>query len=135
MTTIFPDIEKLMVARINAGLAASTDPVADNVLVSVSKPSADETPYPSKIITVRSDGGAELARNLTRSEMIGVNVWATTFNDATTLARITESFIRHSASGEIKLVETTMSPVRVDNDGPQEQRYMTFRITTKASDN
>lgn len=135
MATIFPDIEKLMVARIKDGLLASSDPVASNVLVSVSKPPADEIPYPSKIVTVRSDGAVQLARNLTRSEMIGVNVWTESFSDGAKLSQIVDSLIRDCAAGEIKLVETTMSSVRVDNDGPQEQRYMTFRITTKANDN
>jgi hypothetical protein len=41
--------------------------------------------------------------------------------------------MRSNVWGDIKFVETVLSPVRVDNDGPQEQRYMVFEVVVKAS--
>lgn len=132
--TIYPDTELLLVSRIKAGLTAVGLPITSDVTVSVKKPSPDTSPYPLKIVTVRSDGGSELSRGIMRSEMVGINVYASNYGESSTLARHVESILRASASGEIKSIECTMSPVRVDNDGVEEQRYMTFRLVVKASD-
>lgn len=134
MTTIYPDVESLLVARIKSSLTALSDPVTSGVTVSVKKPAPDVTPYPAKIVTVRADGGPEISRGLIKSEMIGINVFAGNYADANLLARYVESIVRANAWGEIKMVETTMSPVRVDNEAKEEQRYMTFRIVVKATD-
>lgn len=134
MTTIYPDVEPLLIARIKSGLAALSAPVTSGVTVAVKKPAPDVSPYPTKIVTVRADGGAEISRGLIKSEMIGVNVFASTYKDASELALFVEAIVRASNWGDIKMVETTMSPVRVDNEGKEEQRYMTFRIVVKASD-
>ena len=132
--TIYPDIESLIVARLKSGLSALSNPVASGVTVAVKKPAPDVSPYPAKIVTVRADGGPEISRGLIKSEMIGINVFAGSYKDASDLARYVESIVRASNWGDIKMVETTMSPVRVDNEATEEQRYMTFRIVVKASD-
>lgn len=126
MSTIFDDVEVTLVDVLETAFPEAT--------VSVKKPSPDVSPYPSKIITVRSDGAATGTRDITRVEMIGVNVWADSYKDASDLAREVDSVIRATRNGSIKLVESNMSPVRVDNAGPQEQRYMTFRVTMKSKD-
>jgi hypothetical protein len=134
MGTQFADVEPLLVEYLFDALAASEDPVAASVLVSVKKPDAAESPYPSKIVTVRSDGGMDTQRNLIRSERIGVNVWADTYADASNLASLVDAILRDCKTGAIKLVETQMSPVRVPNEGKQEQRYMTYQLVVKAAD-
>jgi hypothetical protein len=136
MATIFPDIEKLFVSAIKSGLQASSSSVSSGVTVATIKPAADVNPYPSKIVTVRSDGGATLERDLTRQEMLGVNVYASTYANASELARIVESIVRSARPSGVKLVETSMSPTRVDTASTTapEHRYMTFEVTLKASD-
>jgi hypothetical protein len=136
MATIFPDIEKLFVSAIKSGLQASTNPVASSVTVATIKPAADVNPYPAKIVTVRADGGASLERDLTRLERLGINVYASTYGNASELARLVESIVRTVRPSGVKLVETSMSPIRVDTASTTapEQRYMTFEVTVKAAD-
>jgi hypothetical protein len=134
MATIFPDVESLLVARIKSALTTLSAPVTAGVTVAVKKPAPDVSPYPAKIVTVRADGGQQILRGLVKEEMIGINVFANNYKNASDLARYVESIMRVSNWGDIKLIETTMSPVRVENDAKEEQRYMTFRVVVKASD-
>jgi hypothetical protein len=133
MATIFPDVEKLLVARLKSNFESSSESFASNVTVATKKPAAEVSPYPTRIVTVRTDGGLGLERGLTKTERIGVNVYAATYSDASNLARLVEAWMRTFTSGDIKRVETTMSPVRVDNNAKEEQRYMTFELVVKAS--
>ena len=133
MATIFPDVEKLLVARLKSSLSTSGQSYASNVTVATKKPGAEVTPYPARIVTVRADGGTSIERGLTKSERVGVNVYAANYSDASSLALLVEALMRTFNWGDIKLVNTSMSPVRVDNDGKEEQRYMTFEIVVKAS--
>jgi hypothetical protein len=134
MATIFPDIEPLLVTLIKNGLTASANPVTSSVTVATKKPAASVNPYPARIVTVRADGGPPVERDLTKAELVGVNVFCNTYSDASTLSLLVDSIIRDGAGGAIKLVESQLSPVRIDNEGPQEQRYMTFRLVVKATD-
>jgi hypothetical protein len=133
MATIFPDVEKLVVARLASSLSALSGAATNGVVVATVKPAAGVKPYPAKIVTVRADGGAQKERGLTKSERMGVNVFSNTYANASSLALIVESLMRSNVWGDIKFVETVLSPVRVDNDGPQEQRYMVFEVVVKAS--
>lgn len=134
MATMFPDVEKLIVSRLKSSLSASTFPYASNVFVATKKPAPDVSPYPARIVMVRADGGGQRVRGITKTERLGVNVFAGTYADASDLARLVESLMRTYNWGDIKLVETVMSPVRVDNEATEEQRYMSFELVVKASD-
>lgn len=132
--TIFPDVEKLLVARLTSAFEAFPSlPIAENVAVSVKKPAADVKPYPSKIVTVRSDGGSDNEPGVIRRDRVGVNVYAETYAEASELAALVDSILRASIWGEIKWVEVSLSFTRVDNEGPQEQRFASFVIVTKAT--
>lgn len=133
MATIFPDVEKLLVSRLKDSLQASTKSYASSVTVATKKPGPEVSPYPARIVTVRSDGGSSIERGLTKSERVGVNVYAANYSDASSLALLVDALMRTFNWGDIKLVNTSMSPVRVDNDGKEEQRYMTFELVVKAS--
>jgi hypothetical protein len=133
MATIFPDVEKLVVARLTSSLSAMSGAMTSGVVVATVKPAAGVKPYPTKIVTVRSDGGSMMVRGLTKAERLGVNVWANTYANASGLALVVEALMRAMPWGDIKLVETITSPIRVDNEGPQEQRYMIFEVFVKAS--
>jgi hypothetical protein len=138
--TIFPDLELLVVARLQAAL--NDNPLTSNVRVSTKKPPATVKPYPLKIVTIRSDGASQIERGLMREESLGVNVYVDTANayaDANQLAAIVEALLRNIAGGPIKLVENILSPTRVSNPGAnealqtEEQRFMTFNVVLKAN--
>lgn len=129
MGTIFPDVEKALVAFLK--------PLLSGVTVATVKPAAGTSPYPGKVVTVRADGGSQLERGITRSELVGVNVYATSYADASDLARLVEAHVRNAAGvGGIKRVETELSPTRVvdPSTDSSHQRYMTFSVVTKATD-
>jgi hypothetical protein len=139
--TIFADLELLAVARLQAALNANPLPVTAGVRVGTKKPPATVTPYPLKIVTIRSDGASQLERGLMRDESLGVNVFVNTANayaEANQLAAIVESLMRNIAGGPIKLVENVLSATRVSNPSDnaplqtEEQRFMTFRVVLKA---
>lgn len=134
MATLFPDVEKLIVSRLKSALNGAVPAYATGVTVATKKPAPDVTPYPARIVTVRADGGVQRVRGITKTERVGVNVYADNYADASSLALYVDAVIRTFNTGEIKLVETTLSPVRVDNDGAEEQRYMTFELVVKATD-
>lgn len=134
MPTIFPDVEKLVVARLKSSLSASTLPYASGVTVATKKPAPDVSPSPSRVVTVRADGGSSIVTGITKAERIGINVYANKYADASDLARFVESLMRTFNWGDIKLVRTVMFPIRVDNEGTEEQRYMSFELVVKASD-
>lgn len=132
MTTIYPDVEELLVARISDALNQSAEPVADGVVVSVKKPAANVKPYPEKIVTVRADGGFDEERNVVRREAVGINVYCQDYATANELARLVEAIVRGLAGGSIKLVEISLSAVRVDNPAQEEQRFFTASIVTQS---
>lgn len=134
MTTIYPDIEEIVIERLLDGIAVYDDPVCANVAVSVVKPEADEDPYPEYIVTVRSDGAYEAENRIIRVEGIGINVWAPNYRDANRLARIVEAIMCASLGGPIKAVTTTLSPTRVEEEDGSEHRYLTLDLTVKSSD-
>jgi hypothetical protein len=95
-------------------------------------PSASLVPYPSKIVTVRSDGGPKLdyVRQFIR---IGINVYADTYADASELAYFVDALGEQLCGEQIKMVTTILSPTRVPEDSEQEHRYLTWEIITKGS--
>jgi hypothetical protein len=129
---IFPDIEKVLVAAIKAELSLRTESYAQNVHVSTIKPAADKTPYPARIITIRSDGGPKLDW-VRKIERIGINVWANTYCDASNLARLIEALSVTLTGDEIKLSTVSLSPTRIPEAGPQEARYLTLELIVKGS--
>jgi hypothetical protein len=130
---IFPDVEKVLVAAIKKELKKRNETYAQKVHVGTIKPPADLKPYPSRIITVRSDGGPKIdwVRKL---ERVGINIWANKYAEASDLARLIEALSVTLTTDNIKSVRVVLSPTRVDEAGPQEQRYMTLELIVKGSD-
>jgi hypothetical protein len=129
---IFPDIEVALVRDITAALAEQDSELAQSVRVATIKPAADEKPYPSKIVVIRGDGGPQLD-HVRKLERVGVTIWADTYQDASQLARLVEALVKQLTGTEIKLVDVILSPVRIDEAGPQECRYMTLEVITKGT--
>jgi hypothetical protein len=128
---IFPDVEKILVAEIKQKLNQRDETYTNAVTVSTKKPGPDVKPYPKKSVVIRSDGGPEID-HVRKLERIGVSVYASTYADASDLARMVQALMRTTTGRDIKQVTAVLSPVRVDEEGPQEARYMTFEIITKA---
>jgi hypothetical protein len=130
---IFPDVEKILVAALKTAIEAREESYAQNVHISTIKPAPDVNPYPSRIVTIRSDGGP-LKTDVSKLERIGVNVYATTYADASDLSRLVEAIFRSLTGEYIKLVEIILSPVRVDEMSTEEVRYMTLELVVKGTD-
>jgi hypothetical protein len=130
---IFPDVEKVLVQAIKIALQNRPETFAQNVYVATKKPAPDKKPYPSRVVTIRSDGGQEIdwVRKL---ERVGVSVWCNTYSDASELARLLESLFRTMTGEHIKLTRVVLSPVRVDEASEQEARYMTLEVIIKGTD-
>ena len=135
MATIFPDVEVLLISRLKSTRDASSEPVWEDVFVGTIKPHTSTTTYPEKLVIVRSDGGTTRERGLVRTERVGISVYAADYASASHLARLVESSMRTYNYGDIKLVETILSPTRVEEKSTDtdEKRYITFEVTTKAS--
>jgi hypothetical protein len=130
---IFPDIEKVLVAAIKSELLTRTETYAQNVTVATKKPAPDLSPYPSRIIVIRSDGGPKVDW-VRKIERVGISIWADTYSDASNLARLIEALSVTLTSDGVKLSRVVLSPTRVDEAGPQEARYMTLELIVKGSD-
>lgn len=132
MSVIFPDPEKSIVSGLVALLDGRAEPIASEVYVATKMPPASLLPYPSKIVTVRSDGGPKLdeVRQFIR---IGINIYADTYADASELAYFVDALGEELCGEEIKMVRTVLSPTRVPEDSEQEHRYLTWEIITKGS--
>jgi len=130
---IFPDVEKVLVAGIKNALSTRTESYAQNVVVATKKPAPDVKPYPSRIITIRSDGGPQLD-DVRRQERLAIHVWANTYSDASDLARLTEALVKQMTGESIKLVDVVLSPVRLDEAGTQECRFMNIQVIAKGID-
>jgi arylsulfatase A-like enzyme len=60
--------------------------------------------------------------------------YAPNYGDANTLARIVESVVRNCVGGTLKRIDATSAPTRVNTDGIEEQRYLTFNVVVMAQD-
>jgi hypothetical protein len=129
---IYPDTEKVLVAALQGLLDGRSESIAADVHVSTIKPPSDLTPYPSKTVVIRSDGGADLD-HVRRLDRISVNIWAPNYSDANELARLVASLIRDVTGDAIKNVRLVLHPVRVDEEGPDEHRYLTAEVVVKAT--
>ena len=129
---IFPDIEKVLVQAIRAEIDVRTEPYTIGVVVATKKPASDTNPYPRRIITVRSDGGQKIDW-VRKIERIGLTVWADTYADASDLARLLEALSITLTGEYIKLSNVSLSPIRVEEAGPQECRYLTLELIVKGS--
>jgi uncharacterized alkaline shock family protein YloU len=50
---------------------------------------------------------------------------------ANALTRLVEALVEDMTGTEVKMVDITLSGVRVEEEGPQEHRYITLEVITK----
>lgn len=121
---IFPILEVELIRTLKAMLAMFDDPIVSNVYVGNKKAPDDKF---SKQITVRSDGGF-IVDTFLKEESFGINIWASTYGEASRLAQIVEAVLpslpRKQRSG-IKKIEIELSSIRINEEGETEQRYLT----------
>lgn len=132
---IFPDVEMVLVAGLKTALASRTEPVADSVHVSTIKPAPDVSPYPTAIVTIRSDGGPVMD-DVRKTERIGINVWCSgtqAYENASELAHLVTALMKSLTGDSIKYVNNVLSPIRIDEESTEEHRYMTFELIVKGS--
>lgn len=127
---IYPNTEAVLINSLIAKLTEDTDQISNNVYVASKKPLSDAG-ITGKIITVRNDGGQDITE-VTRIERVGINIYADTADEATNLSLTVEAYLRTILNRYIKKVEIILSPVRVDEEGTQERRYLTAEVTVKA---
>jgi hypothetical protein len=127
---VFPDTEKVLVSVIKSAIDSRLETYTSDVFVATKKPAPDKKPYPRRIITVRSDGGNKLDW-VRRFERVAITVWADDYSDASNLIRLVEALSVTFTGEDIKSCTVNLSPIRIDEAGPQECRYMTLEIITK----
>jgi hypothetical protein len=127
---IFPDTEKVLVAIIKSAIESRLETYTSDVLVATKKPAPDKKPYPRRVITIRSDGGNKLDW-VRRFERVAITVWADDYTDASNLISLIEALSVTFTGEDIKSCTVNLSPIRIEEAGPQECRYMTLEIITK----
>lgn len=126
---IFDDVEMLVTTYVRAALALRVEPYTTGVKVGVTVPN----PRPTRLVTVRRDGGPRLDV-VRESARIGVNVWAGTEQDASDLARLVRALLWAMPDGKpvTKVTELSgPSPVAEDSGA---RRYLTFELLVKGSE-
>jgi hypothetical protein len=123
MTTtpiIFPDVELVLTGKLRTALAAHGYP---GIFVSNRRESQ------AQAVWVRRDGGPVLDQ-VREAARVGVNVFDTSEQKVTDLARTVSALLRAAADGApILRVRQTSGPSPIPDSTPR--RYMTFEIDVR----
>lgn len=120
---IFPDVELVVTGYLRTALATHGYPG-----MFVSNKRGTQT----TAVWVRRDGGPTLDA-VREAARLGVNVFATTEQDATDLARTVSALLRAAADGTpVVRVTQSSGPTPIPDSGPR--RFMTFEITVRGAD-
>lgn len=124
---VFPDVELWATSWLRTALAGRTEAYAADVLVGVTLPSTRRP----RMVMFRRDGGARLdvAREAPR---LGINVWGSTEQEASDLARLVAALLWAAPDGEPVCKATQLSgPSPVADEQPR--RYMTFELVVRGA--
>jgi hypothetical protein len=122
MNSIFPNLEAELIRTLREILETVDNNVLADIHVGVTK----STDY-KKQITVRSDGGPIVDRRL-KDEGFGINIWTDDFAEASEIALIVEAvlpMIPQRQKTHIKQITISLSATRINEEGTEEQRYLT----------
>jgi len=123
---LWDDMEATTVAYLSRALGARTEPVTAGVRVSAAK-----TEGPDRQVVVRDDGGGPEG-DVRATVRLGVNVWATTEDEASELARLVTALINAWPDGRPVVRASATRPYAVkDAAGPL--RYLTAELTIRGS--
>lgn len=130
MTTpvVFPDVELWATGWLRAALAGRPEPYAADVLVGVVVP----TTRRPRMVMFRRDGGPRL--DATReAARLGVNVWGSSEQEASNLARLVAALLWAAPDGNPVCKATQLAgPSPVADEQPR--RYMTFELVVRGTD-
>lgn len=125
MTTtpiIFPDVELEVIGRLRTALAANGYP---GIFVS------NRRETQATAVWVRRDGGPVLDQ-VREEARVGINVFATTEQAATNLARTVSALMRAMPDGApVVRVRQTSGPSPIADSTPR--RYQTFEVTVRGA--
>ena len=126
MTVIYPDIEQSLVAYFNDALAGQ------NVRVGTIHSLPGET-TPAKQLVLTVAYGRETEQRVTKDASLTLEVYANTYQDASTLGLLVEALVRDCVGEHIKRAEVVLGPVRTTEDSTQEKRSLDVALVVKGS--
>lgn len=123
---LFPDAELWATTTLRTALAARPEPYAAGVFVSNTVPSSRR----DRMVIVRRDGGA--SDGLFDYPRLGMNVWATTEQDATDLARLVAALLWSAPGDGVCVAMTQQSgPSAIPDESGAKRRYSVFEATMR----
>ena len=131
MSVIFVDLEPLIVQHIQNSLDSHGGTVATGVRVATRK-APPQTTQPTKEVVVEVSYGPTTNKVIREASAV-LEVYADDYATASELASLVAALIIGIESHPIKLAEVGVGPIRVANQGPQEQRSMTVDFIVKGS--
>lgn len=127
---IFPDVEAWAVTYLTAALAAREESYAASVTVRTQAPSetgGDDWPTSGRLVTVRNDGGPR--SDVTRTQSLGVNVWATAAPETANLANLVAAILDASpGSGSVIATLGMTGPYRVPEQSGRLHQYLSVDL-------
>lgn len=126
---VFPDVELWATGYLRSALASRPEPYAASVFVGTTVPSTRR----DRMVTVRRDGGPRLdvAREAAR---LGVNVWGSTEQEASDLARLVRALLWAAPDGDPVCKVTELSgPSPIADESGQPRRYATFELIVRGA--
>jgi hypothetical protein len=127
MAIIYPDIEKVLVAHLASALG-------ETVRVGTVKTPADQTPPSREVVITASYSADKVPAQVLKFAGVVLDVYADTYEEASTLGLQAEAALRQATGDEIKFVEILAGPIRLADETPQEKRSISAEVTVKATD-
>lgn len=122
-SVLWPDVEAWAIGYLSTALAAREESYAEDVAV---RKDVGDT-MPARLVTVRDDGGGRT--EVTRSSGLGVNVWASTDEDCSDLARLVCALLEASAGyGPVVACTGSYGPYPVPEESGKPHRYLSVDL-------
>jgi hypothetical protein len=127
---VFPDVELAVLGALRTALAARSEPYATGVTAGRTAPAT----LPNRLVTVRRDGGPRL--DVTREEArLTVNVWHTSVEDCSALARLVRALLWALPDGApVCRVRESGGPAVVPEANGRPHIAMTFDAIVRGAD-
>lgn len=124
MAIIYPDVEKTLVAHLKSALGST-------VYVATKKAPADATQPQKQVVVSVALAGDKTP--VSRFAGVVVEVYADTYAEASTLALLTEAYLRTCTGEHIKSVDIIAGPIRLGDETEQEKRSISAEVVVKAT--
>ena len=131
MAVIYPDVEKIIVSFLKAELDSISDPLAADVRVATKKAAPDEV-QPAKQVVIVGSYNNTLDGPLRAASLV-VDVYATDYETASSLALLVAAVIVECIGDPIKRAVVVVGPVRLTDETPDEKRSLSVDLTVKGS--